>query len=206
MMSLSPSINLVLSGPHHLSPFSCLSVSVLLFLLFSFPPTMILPILPGLLVYFSPASFFFLQPFLFPVPCSALWVSGCLFLHLVSFGMTESKLKQHFIALTQKNPKWIEVRWCCHLSTSSGYCSSTSETHLKQFLNFIVHRHIRWDYVLKILILFQVRSDILPRLPACVWEKDVASGAETMPGVQLFLINQQPWSEKCMISNLIMLS
>lgn len=59
--------------------------------------------------------------------------------------------------------------------------------------------------VVKILVLFLVRFDILPRLPAHVWKKDVASGAETMSGVQLFLINQKPWSEKCLMSNLIML-
>lgn len=61
-------------------------------------------------------------------------------------------------------------------------------------------------YVIKILVLFEVRSDILPGLPAHVWKKDVASGVEAMSGVQLFLINQHPWREECIISNLIMLS
>lgn len=168
---------------------------------------MILPILPGFLLYFSPASFFF--PTTFFVPCS-LFCFVDVRLPLPSFGIIWHDWKQVKTTF-----------YCIDTEKTPGGLNSGGAVICQPLLDIAVlpQRHFwssSWTslyigtsggvYVVKILVLFQVRSDIFPRLPAHVWKEDVASEAEAMSGVQLFLINQQPWREKCIISNLIMLS
>lgn len=99
---------------------------------FPFPWISFLSVLP----HFSSYNLF---PSLFLVLlCGSQAASSFIWYHLVWLKAIKPNILLH---RHRKKPKWIEVRWCSHLSASSGYCSSTSETCLKQFG---VYGHIRW--------------------------------------------------------------
>lgn len=124
------------------------------------------------------------------LPCSSFCFVGVR-LPLPSFGITWYDWKQvnptFYCINTEKKPSGLK-------SGGALICQPLL------YIAFPLQRHV-WSsleymgtsgglYVVKVLVLFQVRSDILASAPGNGWKKDLASGAETVSGLQLFIINQ----------------